>query len=135
VLDGVHAQPITAVDQRISPCELGHKRLIEVWLDWEVQFGYTSFGDDAAVVRLDSCLVHVVTCDAPEHVRVRWDAHIHDRVISLCLQRAPTALPLFLLWVAALGTCLPYHRHGCWKLYFAVTEGMVDSLVGGLMKR
>jgi hypothetical protein len=57
LLNCMHAQPIAAVDERIAPDEAWCKRLVVVRLAAEVEFRHTSFGDDAAVIRLLSTLV------------------------------------------------------------------------------
>jgi hypothetical protein len=53
----VFFKPIAAVDERIAPDEAWCKRLVVVRLAAEVEFRHTSFGDDAAVIRLLSTLV------------------------------------------------------------------------------
>lgn len=43
LLDGVHSQPVTPVDEWISPHVLVYKGLVEVWFIWEVQLGHALF--------------------------------------------------------------------------------------------
>jgi hypothetical protein len=52
LLDGVHTKPIASIDEGIAAHIFGREWLIVVGFLGEVQFGYTSFGHDAAVVGL-----------------------------------------------------------------------------------
>jgi hypothetical protein len=57
LLDCMHAKPVAAVDEWISPDKLGRERLIVIWLIAKVELRDASFRDDAAVIGLSSILV------------------------------------------------------------------------------
>jgi hypothetical protein len=57
LLDCMHSQPVSAIDERVPPNILGCKRFVVVRLFAEIQFRNASFGDNAAVIRLLFALV------------------------------------------------------------------------------
>ena len=55
LLNSVHTQPVTAVDEWVSPDEFGGYGGVEVGLGGKVEVGDATFGYDAAVVCLGGC--------------------------------------------------------------------------------
>lgn len=53
----MHSKPVTAIDERVAPDEFWCKWFVVVRFMGEVQLGYTSFRDDAAIIRLSCVLV------------------------------------------------------------------------------
>jgi hypothetical protein len=48
----MNSHTVAAINEWVTPNIRGGERLVEVWFITEVQLGDTSFGNDAAVVRL-----------------------------------------------------------------------------------
>ena len=56
----MHAKPIASIDEWIAAHVFGREWLVIVGFIAEIELGHTSFGDNAAVVRLWSVLDGVV---------------------------------------------------------------------------
>jgi hypothetical protein len=94
LLDGMHAEPITAIDQRISPHMLSYERCIIVGLVWEIETADTTLRNDTAVVRLQTSQRRAVD--------LVLYTYTHDIVISLLLSRPDMAFSL---------QCVLFRRH------------------------